>query len=366
MAEQELQPCGDSAMRHITFTEDDLSVIAFERYHHPQPFVQRKLEVLWLKSQGLTHDAIARLASVSRSSVQRYLKEFHRGGLDAIRRYPWKGQRGALEGHRTSLEEYFAQHPPRSVRQAQRLIEERTGIRRGQTQVRRFLRRLGLAPRRIAAVPLPPQSTAEDHSRKQRRFLAEELEPVLAEARAGRRDVYFVDAAHFVYAAFLGWLWCAARWCVRAASGRKRYNVLGALHAVSRRLIRVANHSYINAESVRALRRAVAAAGVGRPITVVLDNARYQKCAVVQGLAASLGMTLLYLPSYSPNLNLIERVWRFVKKACLRAVYHATYEKFTGAIDQGLGALETTHKQEMDSLLTHNFQTFESVPMLAA
>src|SRR3954453_11175978 len=129
MAEPELLPCGKPALRRITFTDDDFSAIAVERYHHPEPFVQRKLEVLWLKSQGLTHDAIARLASVSRSSVQRYLKEFQRGGLDAIRRYPWKGQRGALADHRASLEEYFGQHPPRSVWQAQRLIEERTGLR---------------------------------------------------------------------------------------------------------------------------------------------------------------------------------------------------------------------------------------------
>jgi transposase len=366
MAEQELQPCEDSAMSRIAFTDDDLSAIAFERYYHPEPFVQRKLEVLWLKSHGLAHHAIARLAGVSRASVQRYLREYLTGGLDAIRRYPWKGQRSVLDSHRASLADYFRQHPPRSVKEVQHVIEQRTGIRRGPTQVRRFLRRLGLQPRRVAAVPIPPKSTAEDHAREQRAFLDGELEPVLAEARAGRHDVYFADGAHFVYAAFLGWVWCAARLFVRAASGRKRYNVLGAVHAVTHELIRVANHTSLNAESVCALLRAVAAAGVGRPITVVLDNARYQKCAVVQGLARALGITLLYLPGYSPNLNLIERVWRFVKKECLRAVYHATYDDFTGAIDQCLATLGTTHKAEMDSLLTHNFQTFDAVPLLAA
>ena len=353
-------------MSRIAFTDGDLSAIAFERYHHPEPFVQRKLEVLWLKAQGLAHHDIARLAGVSRGSVQRYMAQFRAGGLEAIRRYPWKGQRSALEGQRASLEEYFREHPPRSVKEAQHAIEQRTGLRRGLTQVRRFLRRLGLQPLRVAAVPLPPKATAEDHARQQRQFLDAELEPVLAAARAGRRDVYFVDGAHFVYAAFLGWLWCAARLFVRAASGRKRYNVLGAVHAVSHQLIRVANHTYLNAESVCALLRAVAAAGVGRPITVVLDNARYQKCALVQALAKSLGIGLLYLPGYSPNLNLIERVWRFVKKECLRAVYHATYEDFTGTIDRCLATLGTTYKAEMDSLLTHNFQTFDTVPMLAA
>jgi transposase len=366
MAGQELQPCEGSAMSRITFPEDDLSAIACERYHHPEPFVQRKLEVLWLKSQGLAHREIARLAGVGRATVQRYLREYLTGGLDAIRRYPWKGQRSARDGYRASLEEHFRQHPPRSVKEAQHTIEQRTGLRRGQTQVRRFLRRLGLQPRRVAAVPIPPKSTAQDHARIQRQFLEEELEPVLAQARAGRRDVYFVDGAHFVFAAFRGWVWCAARFFVRAASGRKRYNVLGAVHAVSHQLLRVANHTYRNAESVCALLRAVAAAGVGRPLTVVLDNARSQKCALVQELAKALGIHLLYLPGYSPNLNLIERVWKFVKKQCLRAVYHATYEGFTGAIDQCLATLGTTHKAEMDSLLTHNFQTFDAVPMLAA
>jgi transposase len=188
----------------------------------------------------------------------------------------------------------------------------------------------------------------------------------LEQARQGRRQVYFVDAAHFVFAPFLGCLWCAARLFVRAASGRKRYNVLGALDAVTHRLIRVTNHGYINAESVCALLRGVAEASVGLPITLVLDNARYQKCALVQTLAASLGIELLYLPSYSPNLNLIERLWRFVRKESLNSTYYEAFEQFTTAIDQCLDGLPTVHKSEMETLLTHKFQMFGDVPLLAA
>src|SRR5262249_52894496 len=195
------------------------------------------------------------------------------GSLPPPPRSRWKGRRTPWAGPRPPREEPSRQPPPRSVKEAQHAIEQRTGIRRGATQVRRFLRRLGLQPRRVAAVPIPPRTTAADHAREQRQFLAGELEPVLAEARADRRDVYFVDGAHFVYAAFLGWVWCVARLFVRAASGRKRSNVLGAVPAVTHALIRVANHTYLNAESVCALLRAVAAAGGGRPITAVLDNA---------------------------------------------------------------------------------------------
>ena len=108
-----------------------------------------------------------------------------------------------------------------------------------------------------------------------------------------------------------------------------------------------------------ALLRAVAAAGVGLPITLVLDNARYQKCALVQGLAASLGIELLYLPGYSPNLNLIERLWRFVRKQSLDSTYYEEFERFTAAIDGCLDGLPTVHKGEMETLLTHKFQMFE-------
>jgi transposase len=169
-----------------------------------------------------------------------------------------------------------------------------------------------------------------------------------------------------VFGPFLGYLWCRVRLFIPGPSGRKRYNVLAALDAITHQVIRVSNHAYINAESVCALLRQVAAAGLGRPLTLVLDNARYQRCATVQALARSLRIELLYLPSYSPNLNLIERVWKFVKKECLAARCLQDYEAFTTAIDDCLNNLPTKHKAKMDTLLTLNFQTFEDEPVLAA
>ncbi len=176
----------------------------------------------------------------------------------------------------------------------------------------------------------------------------------------------FVDAAHFIFGPFLGCLWCLVRLLVPGPSGRKRYNVLAALNAVTHEVIRVTNGSYINAESVCQLLRQVAAAGLPRPITLVLDNARYQRCELVQALARSLRIELLFLPSYSPNLNLIERLWKFVKKDCLAARSLENYEAFTAAIDDCLNNLSTKHKAKMDTLLTLNFQTFDNVSVLAA
>jgi transposase len=133
--------CGQAAMRRFTFSDDVLAEIRHDRYHHPHPRVQRKMEVLWLKSQGLTHADIARLADVAPRSVQRYLDDFEEGGLDRVRRLNWRGKACELDEHLPSLEAYFLEHPPRSAREAQAAIEERTGVRRGLSQVRAFLKK---------------------------------------------------------------------------------------------------------------------------------------------------------------------------------------------------------------------------------
>src|SRR4029434_11057333 len=112
-----------------------------------------------------------------------------------------------------------------------------------------------------------------------RESLQKSLEPRLDDAQAGKRAVFFVDAAQFVFGAFRGYLWCFARCWIKAPSGRQRFNVLGALHAITHEVITVTNFTYINAERVCQLLRKLGALGLQVPITLVLDNARYQRCA---------------------------------------------------------------------------------------
>jgi transposase len=196
-------------------------------------------------------------------------------------------------------------------------------------------------------------------------FLNQELEPRLSEARQGQRTVLFVDAAHFVMGAFLGWVWCTTRLFVRAASGRQRYNVLGAINAVTHELIRVTNDGYINAQTVCELLQKILDLQLPTPITLVMDNAKYQHCKLVQNTATSLGIELLFLPSYSPNLNLIERLWKFVKKEALNSRRHANFTEFQATINDCLDRTATDYHDELDTLLSHNFQTFDNVSILA-
>ena len=135
------------------FTEEDRQTLDRERFQYPDPRVQRKMEVLWLVSQGLSRTEAARLAGVSTKTVRRYLKRYKRGGIEALQKSHYRGRESTLNEHAETLKEYFGKNPPATVKQAQAAIEELTGIRREYSQVRAFLQGLGLRRRKMGTVP---------------------------------------------------------------------------------------------------------------------------------------------------------------------------------------------------------------------
>jgi transposase len=173
--------------------------------------------------------------------------------------------------------------------------------------------------------------------------------------------VLFLDAAHFVQSSFLGSLWCFTRIFVRSSSGRQRWNVLGALNAVSQKVHTYCNDSYINSESVHLFLNQLRKVYGSMPITIFLDNARYQRCQLVKNTAKSLNVELIFLPSYSPNLNLIERYWKFVKKKVLYSKHYDNFKLFKQAINDCINSSHKVHNKELKSLLTWNFQLFNKV-----
>jgi transposase len=344
----------------MEFTTEDIAALEQQRFTHPHPFVRRKLEAVFLKSQGLPHQTICHLCGVCGNTLRSYLRDYQHGGLTQLKTLPFYRPQSALQAQQAVVEAELNQHPVATVTQARAKILELTGLRRGLTQVRHFLRRCSLKRRKVGQVP------AKADPVKQAVFKDEKLTPRLEEAQAGQRRVFFVDAAHFVLQPFLGYLWSKVRVFIKAPAGRQRLNVLGALDALSHQLITVTNETYITALSVGELLRKIAQAAAGQPVTLVLDNARYQHCEMVETLAQALGLELLFLPAYSPNLNLIERLWKFVKKQCLYSQYYADFGAFKAAILDCLAHSEQRHKAALDSLLTLKFQTFEKAQFMAA
>jgi hypothetical protein len=185
-----------------------------------------------------------------------------------------------------------------------------------------------------------------------------EWKPRLDAAGARADHVFFVDAAPFVFGTFLCCLGSFTRLLVRAA-GRQRFTVLGAWNEVTHELIAVTNTTVVNTETMCQVIRKIATLGLTGPITLVLDNARSQRNAVVQVLAEQLAITWLDLPSYAPNLNLIERLRKFSKRRALYSRYLPTFAEFQAAIREVLAGLATTHAESLKSRMALNFQRFE-------
>ena len=194
----------------------------------------------------------------------------------------------------------------------------------------------------------------------QRAFYEKTLNPLMQEAKKGGIALLFVDASHFVMGCdYLGYIYGKVRKYVRTYSGRSRYNVLGALDYVSKKLITITNDAYITATEVCELIKKVSAEYAGKPIYLVLDNARYQKCKIVHALATELNVSLVYIPPYSPNLNLIERLWKYVKGR-LRTKYYNDFKEFKNKIDSITECTGTCDKEIIDSLIGDKVQLFDT------
>lgn len=187
--------------------------------------------------------------------------------------------------------------------------------------------------------------------------------PRLEESKNGKRKVFFVDAAHLLWGASLGYLWGRVRHFVLGAHGRDRFNILGAIEAHSQEFIHVDNDSYINRWSVIELLMQIAAKKYSVPVSIILDNAPYQHALVVQWIAAYYEIELLYLPSYLPNLNLIERFWKLLRSKALTNIEYESFESMKTGIRSFVSNL-AYYKEEISSLLSTNFQSFAGIKML--
>ena len=346
-------------MIDLDLTEKQLDELHKEASENPSARARKKCWVVYLHGKGFAHREIADVVRVDGDTVTNYVQKYRDGGLPMLLADDYRKGGGQLDAHADRLKKVFEDSPPHTVNQAIEVIERETGVRLKHSACRDFLRKLGMKCRRCGLVPGKAPDDEKQHQAQQA-FHDNRLQPRLEEAKQGRRVVLFVDAAHFVMGAFLGMLWCFARVLLPSSSGRKRYNVLGAYDPIRHEAVTLTNDTVVNQVTFCALLDKIAAcyADTGLPVTLVLDNARYQKCQSVFDRAKVLRVELLYLPSYSPNLNIIERLWRFVKKQVLYSRHYDTFATFKGSIDACLRDIGTRFKGNMQTLMTLKFQLF--------
>jgi transposase len=175
-------------MIRVEFTEGAIAGLNYERYHHPHPKVQQKMEVLYLKSQGLAHPEIRRLCNISKTTLTSYLKQYLAGGIERLKQLDYRGQPSELNAHAPTVESSFKAHPPQTIAEVQAKIAEITGIQRSPNQVNAFLKRIGMKRRKVGFVP--GKSGNPDKIAEQESFRVEILEPLLESAKAGKQALF--------------------------------------------------------------------------------------------------------------------------------------------------------------------------------
>jgi len=231
-------------------------------------------------------------------------------------------------------------------------VDKTFGVRFTISGMRDLLHRIDFEYKQTRAVP------GKADEEQQLEFLEETLPALLDEVAAGEAEVYFADGMHPTHNTKTGrgWIRKGADFEIESNSGRRRLNINGAVRATKPEHIVYDLADSVNAQSTQGLCRKLLKKHPRKTIYFICDNARYNRCSWLQQWAAGQRIEFVFLPAYSPNLNLSERLWRLVRKKVINSIYYDTFSKFRHSILHFLENFKE-HKEEARRLLTLNFRT---------
>lgn len=123
------------------FSPEILKELNYQRYNHLSPLVQRRMDALRLKAHGMLHKEIAEVIGVAENTLRDYFELYQQGGIEKLKEINYYQPESELQQHIVSLEAYFREHPPATIKQAQHEVEIITGVHRSETQIREFLKK---------------------------------------------------------------------------------------------------------------------------------------------------------------------------------------------------------------------------------
>lgn len=338
----------------IQLSQTEIEQLSYERFAYPHPMIQKRIFSVYLKATlNYSNHTIGLITGLHYNTVSYWIRVYQQKGYEGLLVNNYGVNKSELEIHSESILSSFCQQPPLCAAEAAERIHQMTGITRSEQQVRAFMKRHGLKFIKCGHIP------AKADNELQHQWVEKELKPVIEAAKEGKVHLVFCDAAHFVLQPFLCFLWSAVRVFIKAPAGRNRINVLGAVNAITKEVITLTNTTYITSDTLVQFLKLLKEKFHDKPIAIVLDNARYQHCFVVKAIAAGLGIHLLFLPPYSPNLNIIERLWKFTKKKILHAKYYNNPAEFHQAIQNFFTTINEKYQSELKSLLSLKFQFFD-------
>lgn len=340
------------------------AVLMFLETILPETFAKRIVAVILL-SVDTPVQRIQRLLDMGKSTVYNLKKALNNASsadeiVSLFQMKPGCGRKMKTGNVLDQIKDEINQGFYTSLRGIKKMIEDKYGVILSIATAQRIMKRLGI--KRLKAASLP--ANAEPSLQEQ--FYNDTMKPLMKDAQENKLALLFMDGSHFVIGCeYLGYVYGSLRRFVRSLSGRQRYNVLGAIDYVTKKVHTVTNTKYITATQViEMMYKLTDFYGTEMPIRIFLDNARYQKCNAVKDALAELklkyNIELVYLPSYSPNLNLIERLWRFVKTE-IRSNFITDFSSFCAKIDEVIESTTGTAKAQIDSLIHEEVQLYNSL-----
>lgn len=315
----------------------------------------RKVTVLVMLHQGFNVAMVQAALGLDDNTVRRYWQGYEETGIEtylADHYVPYTGK--LTEEQEERLTEHLDEHLYLDVKPIIAYVKEQYGVQYSASGMRDLLHRMGFTYKQTKTVP----SRADEQA--QRVFLEERLPELLTEVEAGTAEVYYADATHPTHNTKpgRGWIRKGHDFAIDCNSGRKRVNINGAVRASKPEHLVYDVTDSINAQSTQRLCRQLLRKHPAKTIYLVCDNARYNRCNWLQEWARGQRIEFVFLPPYSPNLNLIERLWRLLRQEAINSMYYATYDAFQrGVIDFMDNAKK--YKTAIRSLLTLNFRTVE-------
>jgi transposase len=309
-----------------------------------------RLNAVILLGTGWTAAQVAAALLVDADTVREYFKRYKSGGIDALLRMSYVGSEALLSPEQLSeLDTHLRHHLYQSAEAVARWVKERWGVEYTVSGMTAVLRRLGYVYKKPKIVPGKADAEA------QRAFLAEQEK--LNENKGAEHPVYYVDAVHPQHNPVLGYGWIkrGAVFPIPSNTGRRRLNINGAIE-IAGLTGEFRFDPVIDATSAIALFKQIEDANpTAEVITIYCDNARYYRAKVVSEYLAESRIRVIFLPPYSPNLNLIERLWKFFKKQVLYNHYYEHFGQFERACRKFFEEIGS-YAQQLRSLLTCNFE----------
>ena len=312
--------------------------------------------VLLLLDRGRAVAAIAEDLGLDEATVYRYAQAYREKGLAGYLAAEQPGYWGLLTSAQLAgLARELGQTLYTDCRAIADWLDATYGVRYAVSGLTDLLHRLGFSYKLTTAVPCQADAAA------QTAFLADTLAPLLAAAEAGKAVVYFADAAHPTHNTRATHVWTETgkERPLLTVSGRERVNLNAALNAHAPTQVHLDETGCVNAQSTRRLYEKLLTAHPDGPVYVVCDNARYYKNKTLAAWLADQRLVQVFLPPYSPNLNLIERLWKFLRQKIINTAFYRTKGQFKTAVLDFFDRLPE-FGQQLASRLTLNFHILDS------